>query len=128
MRTALEREFFALCTHAASRLSRHDPAVVLGVCLCFAPFPPVSLAGLMLTGLNFALVRGGKLPDHETPLLRLGVAAFVVYAALWTPFILWVIHTRDVPAAMLWLKAWWLWLQGGVSRPPSSTNLSIQRV
>jgi hypothetical protein len=128
MRNALEREFFASCENAASRLGRHDSAVVLGVCLCFAPLPPVNLAGLLLTCLNFGLVWRNRLPKSEIPLLRAGVLAVLVYAALWTAALLWVIRAGGFSAAAGWLGFLREWIWHGLPTPAPSRSPSIELI
>jgi hypothetical protein len=128
MRNAPEREFITLCTNAASRLARHDSAVVLGVCLCLAPFPPVNLAGLLLTGLNFVLVWNNRLPKSEIPLLRAGIFVILVYAVLWTAVIFWAVHTGTFSGVAGWLNDWRLWLWDGLHPPTPSVSHSIQRI
>jgi hypothetical protein len=127
MRNALERGFSALCTSAASRLARHDSAVVLGVCLCFAPFPPVNLAGLVLTGINFILVWNKRLPKSEIPLLRAGVFTVLVYAVIWTAVIFWAVRTGAFSGAVGWLNDWRLGLWNGL-HPAPPVSPSIQRI
>jgi hypothetical protein len=128
MRSVLEREFFGLCASVASRLGNHDSAAVLGVCLCFAPFPPVTLAGLLLTCLNFVLVWNNRLPKSEIPLLRVGVLAVMVYAVVWTAAISWLIHIGGFSAATGWLNAWRSWLWNGLQAPAPSSSSPIQRI
>lgn len=119
MRSALEREIAGLCAGAASRLARHDPAVVLGVGLCFVPFPPVTLAGLLLTVLNFVLVRNDRLPKSVTPLLWTGLWATLFYTILWTAVIFWLVHTGGLSAVIGWLHARGLWLWHGFHATPA---------
>jgi hypothetical protein len=128
MRNALEQEIAALCANAASRLARHDSAVILGVCLCFAPFPPVNLAGLLLTGVNFGLVWRHRLPKSEIPLLRVGIFAVLIYAVLWTAILLWVIRTGGFSAISGWLMAWREWLWHGFLAPAPPRSSSIQQI
>jgi hypothetical protein len=99
-----------------------------GFGLCFAPFPPVNLAGLLLTCLNFVLVRNNRLPKSEIPFLRMGVLAVLVYAALWAAVMLWLIHPGSFSTVAGWFSDGRLWLWDGFHRPASSTSPSIQRI
>ena len=106
MQSALEKELTAFWSNLGRTVAAHDPAVVLGLCLCFAPFPPVNLVGLILTGINFALVRAGRLPRTELPLIRAGVVGVCCYAIVWGLIGWWVVRTGVLASLLGWIGHW----------------------
>ena len=124
MRSALEQEIRARLDALAARLGRHDRLVLLGVALCFVPFPPATLAGFLLTCMNLMLIRKGTLPRWELPLLGVGLAAILGYVALWTGLIVWSVRSGE--PGRLWdlLTSWARWvvqLSHGVLMSPPAT-------
>ena len=124
MQSALEQELRARLDALAMRLGRHDRLVLLGVALCFVPFPPATLAGFLLTCMNLMLIRKGTLPRRELPLLGVGLAAILGYVALWTGLIVWSVRSGE--PGRLWdlLTSWARWvvqLSHGVLMSPPAT-------
>jgi hypothetical protein len=128
MESALKREFSTWCYSTARRLALHDPAVLLGVLLCFAPFPPVNLLGFTITCINLVLVRNNRLPKSEIPILRTAFFALVAYACLWTALILWLVHAAIFPTLTGWLEDRGLALWGAIQPPARPMSSAIQRI
>jgi hypothetical protein len=128
MQTAIGREFRACCFGAASRLAKHDSAVLLGVFLCFAPLPPVNLFGFVITTMNLLLVSRSKLPKSEIPILRLALIVVLAYATLWTVLLSWMIHSADFSFIAAWLQNLGSWARGALYPPDQSSSSAIQRI
>lgn len=128
MQTALGREASAWLAGTALRLRGHDQAVLLAACLCLAPFPPVNFAGLTLIVLNWELVRRGKLPRSELPVLRVAACGLIVYALLWSALGLWLAHSGILPflaGAVSRMSGWVRHMISGTGAARSSLMHSI---
>ena len=126
MQSALEQEILAWLDAIGARLRRHDRIVLLGVALCFVPFPPANLAGFLLTCMNLMLVRKGTLPRRELPLLCVGLAAILAYAALWTGLIVWTVRSGEPQRFWNLVTSWVAFLsrlsRGVLMRPPATIH------
>lgn len=123
MRSAREQRILARFDVIAARLRGHDRVVLLGVALCFVPFPPATLAGFLLTCMNLVLIRKGRLPRRELPLLIVGLMACLVYATLWTGLILWMVRADEPRRVWDVLSGWAAFLsrlRGLLTGPPSA--------
>ncbi len=126
MHSALEEEIRGRLTSLAFRVRQYDLGVVLAVALCFTPFPPAMLIGLILAVSHLAFARR-KLSPSEASLLGLAILVAAGYIAAWTIGIYWLARVGALNAirdlATDW--AWWLlrtfepgFLRHTLSAPP----------
>ena len=128
MQSALEQELRARLDALAMLMGRHDRLVLLGVALCFVPFPPATLAGFLLTCMNLMLIRKGTLARRELPLLGLGLAAILAYAVLWAGLIVWTVRSGEPGRFWDLLTSWARWavqLSRGVLMSPPATIQNV---
>ena len=108
MHSALEDEIRGRLTSLAFRIRQYDSGVVLAIALCFTPFPPAMLIGLILSVSHLAFARR-KLSNSEAPLLGVGILVAAGYIALWTIGIYWLARAGALPAMLDLATQWATW-------------------
>ena len=103
MQSALEQEIRLLIVRLREWMRARDRAVLFGALLCCVPFLPVTFVGLVVTLGNLLLVRLGKLPRAELPVLCVALGVVVFYVVLW-----WALFSI-VAASGLWLGVARFW-------------------
>ena len=116
MQSALEQEVRLLVQRARGWLHGRDRAVLFGALLCCVPFLPVTFVGLAITLGNLALVRLGKLPREELPLLAFAIVMTAFYVAVWWAVFAFVLHSgmwQGIGRLWSWVTEFrWLRLRG----------------
>jgi hypothetical protein len=82
MSSALENELRTKLIVWRAAISTHDRAVVIGFCFSLFPILPLALLGLAMSAMNRALLRAGKLPSYEKPLIQKGMALGLINSFL----------------------------------------------
>ncbi len=95
MQSVLEQEVSRLWLRLRDWLRQRDRAVLFGVLLCAVPFLPVTFVGVVMTCINLLLLRAGKIPRQDLPLMVFGLAIAAFYVALW-----WVLFTFVVGSGL----------------------------
>lgn len=109
MHSALEEEIRGRLTSLAFRVRKYDLGVVLAVALCFTPFPPAMLIGLILAVSHLAFARS-KLSHSEASLLGVAILVAAGYIAAWTIGIYWLSRAGALHAMRDWATDWASWL------------------
>jgi hypothetical protein len=121
-RSAIEIEFSQWAESLTNWMRLHDRGVLFGIALAFTPVPPLPLLGLIISIVNYYLVKIGRLDSSERLLLRVGILVSVVNFFLsiylashllkdiisWGSHLLIALQLVDIQALPLKIPSWLL--------------------